>query len=56
MRLDFVRKEVKDYIINEVKPVYKTFDKAHSTSHFNFVTKKDHPQRMAFFCKWVRTY
>jgi uncharacterized protein len=39
MRLDFVRKEVKDYIINEIKPVYKTFDKAHSISHFNFVTE-----------------
>lgn len=39
MKLDFVRKEVKEYINSCVKPVYKTFDKAHSTSHFNFVTK-----------------
>ena len=39
MKLDFVRKEVKEYINSVIKPVYKTFDKAHSTSHFNFVTK-----------------
>lgn len=39
MKLDFVRKEVKNYINSAVKPVYKTFDKAHSISHFNFVTK-----------------
>ncbi len=39
MKLDFVRKEVKDYILKEIKPVYKNFDKAHSISHFNFVTK-----------------
>ena len=39
MKLDFVRKEVKDYILKEIKPVYKSFDKAHSISHFNFVTK-----------------
>ena len=39
MKLDFVRKELRDYINSEIKPVYKTFDKAHSISHFNFVTK-----------------
>lgn len=39
MKLDFVRKDVKDYILKEIKPTYKTFDKAHSISHFNFVTK-----------------
>ena len=39
MKLNFVRKELKEFIINEIKPVYKTFDKAHSISHFNFVTK-----------------
>ena len=39
MKLNFVRKELKDYILNEIKPQYKNFDKAHSISHFNFVTK-----------------
>ena len=38
MKLDFVRKEVKNYINSKIKPAYKTFDKAHSISHFNFVT------------------
>lgn len=39
MKLNFVRKELKDYILKEVKPKYNAFDKAHSISHFNFVTK-----------------
>ena len=39
MKLNFVRKEVKEYIQTKIKPLYKTFDKAHSISHFNFVTK-----------------
>lgn len=39
MKLNFVRKELKEYILSEIKPQYKSFDKAHSTSHFNFVTK-----------------
>lgn len=33
-----IRKEIVDYIKNHIKPVYKNFDKAHSISHFNFVT------------------
>jgi uncharacterized protein len=39
MRMNFLRKEVKDYIMNEIKPLYKSFDKAHSIAHYNFVTK-----------------
>lgn len=39
MKLNFVRKPVKNYINGEIKPIYKTFDKAHNVSHFNFVTK-----------------
>lgn len=39
MKKNFLRKDVKDYINKEIKPQYKTFDKAHSISHFNFVTK-----------------
>ena len=38
MKLNFVRKDVKMYIENEIKPLYKTFDKAHNLSHFKFVT------------------
>jgi uncharacterized protein len=34
-----MEKELKDYIIKEVKSKYKTFDKGHNISHFNFVTK-----------------
>jgi len=37
--MQVVRKELKDYIDREIKSKYKTFDKAHSISHFNFVTK-----------------
>ena len=39
MNLNFVRKEIKNYIQTEIKPIYKNFDKAHNISHFNFVTK-----------------
>ena len=34
-----MEKVLKQYIINEIKPKYKTFDKGHNISHFNFVTK-----------------
>ncbi|MBP3619862.1 MAG: HD domain-containing protein [Clostridia bacterium] len=39
MKLDFVRKPIKKYIQEEIKPLYKTFDKAHNLSHFKFVTE-----------------
>ena len=39
MRLDFVRKELLQFINDEIKTKYKYFDKAHNISHFNFVTK-----------------
>ena len=39
MKLDFIRNELKEYINNIVKPMYKTFDKAHNLSHFKFVTE-----------------
>ena len=32
-------KGLKEYIISEIKSKYKTFDKGHNVSHFNFVTK-----------------
>ena len=38
MKLEFVRKEVVDYVNEKIKPLYKTFDKAHNLSHFKFVT------------------
>lgn len=38
MKLSFVRKELKNYIQTCIKPLYKTFDKAHGLSHFSFVT------------------
>lgn len=38
MKLDFVRREVLDFLDKEVKPLYKTFDKAHNLSHYKFVT------------------
>lgn len=34
-----MNKELKKYISENIKPKYKTFDKAHNVSHFNFVTK-----------------
>ena len=39
MKYDFVRKDVKKYIEENIKPLYKTFDKAHNLSHFKFVTE-----------------
>lgn len=39
MKNCFIRKDLKDYINDEIKSKYKNFDKAHSISHFNFVTK-----------------
>lgn len=39
MKLDFVRKDLLEYIKSDIKPMYKTFDKAHSLSHFKFVTE-----------------
>lgn len=32
-------KKLKEYINKEIKSKYKTFDKGHNISHFNFVTK-----------------
>ena len=32
-------KILKDYITHNIKEKYKTFDKGHNISHFNFVTK-----------------
>lgn len=32
-------KKLRDYINTEIKSKYKTFDKGHNISHFNFVTK-----------------
>lgn len=32
-------KELKKYILENIKEKYKTFDKGHNVSHFNFVTK-----------------
>ncbi len=32
-------KNLKQYILKEIKPTYKHFDKGHNISHFNFVTK-----------------
>ena len=39
MKLDFVRKDLLEYIKDTIKPMYKSFDKAHSLSHFKFVTE-----------------
>ena len=39
MKINFIRKEVLAYINKNVKPLYKTFDKAHNLSHFKFVTE-----------------
>lgn len=38
MKSDFLRTELKNYINKEIKPLYKAFDKAHSLSHYKFVT------------------
>ena len=37
--MQLLRKELQEYIDKEIKSKYKHFDKAHSISHFNFVTK-----------------
>ena len=34
-----MNRELKHYILTEIKTKYKTFDKGHNISHFNFVTK-----------------
>ena len=39
MKFNFIHKEIKEHILKNIKPCYKNFDKAHSISHFNFVTK-----------------
>ena len=39
MNYKFLRSEIKEHILKNVKPLYKNFDKAHNVSHFNFVTK-----------------
>ena len=39
MKLDFVRKELLQYINTDIKPMYRSFDKAHNLSHFKFVTE-----------------
>lgn len=36
---NIVEKELKNYIQKEIKEKYKTFDKGHNVSHFNYVTK-----------------
>lgn len=38
MKYDFIRKDLLKYINQNIKPQYKTFDKAHNLSHFKFVT------------------
>lgn len=38
MSKNFIRKELLKYINENVKTLYKTFDKAHSLGHFKFVT------------------
>ena len=38
MKTKFLRKELKIYIQKEIKTLYKTFDKAHNSSHYKFVT------------------
>ena len=39
MRIDFVRKDLLKYINENIKPMYKTFDKAHNLNHYKFVTE-----------------
>lgn len=34
-----MNKELRSYILKEIKSKYKTFDKGHNISHYNFVTK-----------------
>ena len=49
MRMNFIRKEVFAYVNENVKPLYKTFDKAHNLSHFKFVTENcvEHARELA---------
>ena len=35
---DIVRKPVLDFLNHEIKPYYKSFDKAHNLAHYKFVT------------------
>ena len=39
MRIDFVRKDLLKYINENIKPMYKAFDKAHNLNHYKFVTE-----------------
>ena len=39
MKKKFIREDLLNYINVEIKSKYKSFDKAHSIAHFNFVTK-----------------
>ena len=34
-----MNKELKNYILKNIKTEYKNFDKGHNISHYNFVTK-----------------
>jgi len=38
MKKDFIRKDLYAYINSNIKSKYKSFDKAHNISHYNFVT------------------
>ena len=38
MKASFIRKDLLKYINTNIKPMYKTFDKAHNLSHYKFVT------------------
>ena len=38
MKLNFIRRELLNFINEKIKPAYKSFDKAHNLSHFKFVT------------------
>lgn len=39
MKLNFVRKELLDYVNSEIRTKYRAFDKAHNLPHFKFVTE-----------------
>ncbi len=38
MKLNFIRKDLLNFLNQKIKPIYKTFDKAHGLSHYKFVT------------------
>jgi len=38
MKVNFIRKDLLRFINENIKPLYKTFDKAHNLAHFQFVT------------------